>query len=76
MRLILIRYGTNRSICGTNDKLQKNRDFHMISYWFGAYLEEVQLFEKRLDNGLVKYNDEVKLGMDLCHSDVPADWSV
>lgn len=39
------------------------------------YLEKGQLFEKRLDNGQVKYIDEVKLGMDLCPSGIPADWS-
>lgn len=35
------------------------------------YLEEGQLFEKRLDSSQVKYNDEVKLRMH--PSDVPAD---
>lgn len=37
------------------------------------YLEEGHLFEKRLHNGQIKYNDEVKLGMDLYPSAVPAD---
>lgn len=79
MRLIRIRYGAYRSIFGTNDELQKKTrlsyDIILIRS-VSMYLEEGQLFEKRLDNGQVKYNDEVKLGMDLCPSDVPADWSV